>query len=180
MFLFTFVVFEATLGSPQLKQCSINTTVECCLGQNVCTRCVVECPCDCGLAKLVRLSQNVTTAAYSSTSSNSDLASSYGIVLSIGLPSVGLLLIIFMLVLANFVHKRSIRRLNAVGVNPTDGDDPAAIYVSSLSLVYLERNNEIKEAPPNYKSIKKSSFVDKLPTYESFRVKKNFNQTQNV
>ena len=180
MFLLNWML-EAAVSSLQLQQCSINTTAECCLGQNVCVRCVTGCPCACGenkQAKFVRLSQNLTTAAYSSTSSNNDLVNSYGIILSVGLPSVGLLLIICMLVLANFVHKRSIRGMNAASANQAADSDPAAIYVSNMSLVYLDGNSETKEPPPNYKSIKKSSLVDKLPTYDSFRIKKNFNQTQ--
>ena len=159
------------------KPCPTSFFLDCCNDVVVCSsNCNSYCPCQCLNQKNV-VSQTNFSPTSSIKPSQSILStevsfSAYTLILSIGLPSVSIILIICTLLTITYCCKS---RSSSDGSN-FNNDVP--ISVSNLSLVYINldennnnNNNLPKEPPPKYSEYIKSSIVDKLPSYRSFRTK---------
>ena len=182
-----------------LPLCTNSVLNNCCSQTvlDICDVCEEPCPCLCTQKRSITessvspsISQPLTQPA---TASESISFSAYTLILSVGLPSVSIILIICTLLSITYCCKP--RPIRASDINSTANNEPA-VSVSNLSLVYInldENNNgnlgdsttnlnstkNPKEPPPKYSDYIKSSFVDKLPSYKSFRGKKIDQQAEN-
>lgn len=172
-----------------LKLCQNVTAINCCAepGKLICNKCDLYCPCKCNSKRLIAETTIPPTSLQSQLTqpvTSSDVSfSAYTLILSIGLPSVSIILIICTLLSITYCCKpRPLRNADNSTVN-----NGSPVSVSNLSLVYInldENNNNVnkivKEPPPKYSDYIKSSFVDKLPSYKSFRgIKTNTSEETN-
>jgi hypothetical protein len=157
--------------SSNFKSCN-KGVLDCCNNGGICSsQCNSDCPCQCPNWKNVVNQTNVSPIKTPSILSTEVSFSAYTLILSIGLPSVSIILIICTLLTITYCCKS--RSSN----DSSNFNNDVPISVSNLSLVYINldennnNNNITKEPPPKYSDYIKSSIVDKLPSYKSFRIK---------
>lgn len=161
------------------KELTISPECPCCERQNAtftCKNCTENCLCKC---KPV-VEQTTNDSDFSKT--NFDVSINvYTLMLSIGMPCLSIVMIIFTLISLTYCCKSRFIGHSTSG-SQVHTEATNAFENPNLSFVYVDFDENYqsnkKEEPPKYNEIFTSSQqVDKLPTYNSFREKiaKNIN-----
>lgn len=144
-----------------------------CKTQNItfsCKNCSENCPCKC--------KQELLSEVNDSDLSNTNFDVSinmYTLMISIGMPCLSIVMIIFTLISLTYCCKS--RFINQSNSGSQINNENTNVYENpNLSFVYVDFDENYqsykKEEPPKYNEIlSKSQQVDKLPTYNSFREK---------
>ncbi len=146
----------------------------------ICNKCDNYCPCLCKskgnafagsiIPSAPNQQQQQQQIKPSQMSISSDISfSAYTLILSIGLPSITIILIICTLLSITYCCKSTTTSNDNDNIN----NNNPPLSVSNISLVYINldenEKNSSKEQPPKYSDYVNGGVIDKLPSYQSFR-----------